>query len=117
MPVVGFEGQHPHIERARKSVEWLRGVFRNALGEELDLAEVTGNGEFPIVCIWQTYQPGGGDDGYAVAAFKVNPDGNPMSDEEFQREFSKDTYFLHFPSVCEIDTRQAEDGKAPSGSV
>jgi len=114
MPVVGYEGKRPRIERARKSVEWLRGVFRSIFGEELDLAEVTGNGEYPIVCIWQTYNPAGGDDGYAVAAFKANPDGTAMSDEEFQREFSKDTYFLHFPSVCEVDTRQPEGAAAPA---
>ena len=114
MPVVGYEGQRPRIERARKSVEWLRGSYKNIFGKKLNLARLTRNGEYPIVYLWDTYEPEGGDDGYAVAAFKANPDGTAMSDEEFQREFSKDTYFLHFPSVCEVDTRQTEGAAAPA---
>ena len=107
MPVVGYEGKKPHIERVRKSLEWLRGIFKSIYGEDFNLAEETKNGEYPIVCIWQTYNPEGGDDGYGIMAYKPNPDGMAWSDKQFQAEFSKNTYFLHFPSVCEIDTRMA----------
>ena len=114
MPVVGYEGQHPPIERARKSVEWLRGVYKRLFGKKLDLIKLTRNGEYPIVYLWQTYEPEGGDDGYGIAVFTVKPDGSIMSDEEFQREFSKNSYYLHFPSICEIDTRQPEGAETTS---
>ena len=116
MPVANHSGK-PKIERARKSVEWLRGVYKSIFGRKLNLAKLTRNGERPIVYIWQTYNPAGGDDGYALATVTVNSDGSIWSDEEFQQEFAKANYCLHFPSVCEIDTRQPEDGELASDPV
>ena len=99
----------PPIERARKPTLWLRGIYQSISGRPLDLAKLTENGEYPIIYIYQTYNPNGGDDGYGIRCFKAKPDGSLMTDEEFQREFSKRGYHLHFPSVCEVDTREAID--------
>lgn len=98
----------PKIERVRKSVGWLRAQYKRIFGEDVNIAELTENGKFPMVYLWDTYDPDQGD-GYGITTFAVDANGSPLPDEAFQRTFSKESRQLAFPSVCEIDTREPKE--------
>lgn len=77
----------PKIQRVKQSVEWLRTQYKRIFGEDLDIAELTENGKFPMVYLWDTYDPDQGD-GYGITTFAVDANGSPLTDEAFQRAFS-----------------------------
>lgn len=96
--------RRPAIKRVPQNTRWLMAMVRDWFGDELTVAQITENGRFPVVYFWQTYAPGGGDDDVDMTTFN-----GVLSEAQFQREFSKAKRHLHFPSVCEIDTRKRED--------